>query len=202
MAASENESGAGSMASSQGLNPALEMLLNSKFEDMSTQFGFFETRLDAIDKKLSVLDTLDQKLAKLESLEKMHLDVEAITKQQVADAKVLGGVASMQAEASKAIDKMAGTVEDTQQRLLEVKDYSKDTLDSVDKRLSVLDSLDQRLSKFEAAEQKMSWSGGVEQRLAALRSKTTTAENDEVDRPTLDSKLDAMAERIQVRSIS
>ena len=108
----------------------------------------------------------------------------------------------MQAEASKAIDKMAGTVEDTQQRLLEVKDYSKDTLDSVDKRLSVLDSLDQRLSKFEAAEQKMSWSGGVEQRLAALRSKTTTAENDEVDRPTLDSKLDAMAERIQVRSIS
>ena len=69
MAASENESGAGSMASSQGLNPALELLLNSKFEDMSSQFGFFETRLDAIDKKLSLLDTLDEKLAKLGSLE-------------------------------------------------------------------------------------------------------------------------------------
>ena len=39
-ASSENDSGAGSMASTQsalGVSPALEMLLNSKFEDLSTQ---------------------------------------------------------------------------------------------------------------------------------------------------------------------
>ena len=40
------------------------------------------------------------------------------------------------------------------------------------------------------------------QRQAALRSKTasttSSSNDDEVDRPTLDSKLDAMAERIQV----
>ena len=41
-------------------------------EHPKLQFGFFETRLDAIDKKLSVLDKLDQKLAKLDSLEQVR----------------------------------------------------------------------------------------------------------------------------------
>ena len=73
----------------------------------------------------------------------------------------------------------------------------KDTLDTIDKLPSVLETLDQKMAKLE---QKMSWSGGVEQKLAALRSKTANSASteDEVDRPTLDSKLDAMAERIQV----
>ena len=62
-------------------------------EHPKLQFGFFETRLDAIDKKLSVLDKLDK-------------NVEAITKQHVADGKVLEGIASRQAEVGKAVDKV------------------------------------------------------------------------------------------------
>ena len=200
-ASSENESGAGSMASSQsGVSPALEMLLNSKFEDMSTQFGFFESRLDAIDKRLSVLDAIDKKLAKLDSIEQVHMDVKALTKQQVAEGNVIQGVAVKQAEVLKVVNKMAGTVGDTQKRILEVKNSNKSSLDAIVKRLSALDTLDQKLAKLE---QKTMGSGGVEHKQAALRggSKATTAaaanSEEEVDRPTLDSKLDAMAERIQ-----
>ena len=130
-------------------------------EHATIQFGFFETRLDGIDKKLSVLDTLDQKVAKLEAWSGgVQRDVDAIAKRQATDSKVLEDVASTQAEAAKFVDEMAGTVNDTHQRLVEVKDYSKDALDTIDKKLAVLDTIDQKLVKLEG---KMTWSGGVEQ---------------------------------------
>ena len=76
----------------------------------------------------------------------------------------------------------------------------KHNLATIEKRLSVLDSLDQKLGKLEKKVSAPAF--GVEQKLAALRGKTAAANTaaaneEEVDRPTLDSKLDAMAERIQ-----
>ena len=66
------------------------------------------------------------------AVDKMQRDVDAIAKHQAGDSKVLNTVYSKQEEASKAVDKMAGTVGDTHDRLLEVKDYSKDTLDELE----------------------------------------------------------------------
>ena len=76
----------------------------------------------------------------------------------------------------------------------------KHNLATIEKRLSVLDTLDQKLGKLEKKVSAPAF--GVEQKLAALRGKTAAANTaaaneEEVDRPTLDSKLDAMAERIQ-----
>ena len=188
-ASSENDSGAGSMASTQsaGVSPALEMLLNSKFEDLSTQFGFFEGRLDAIDKKLSVLDKVEKKVAKLETLE------QSLVKEQKNQGRGLECMVSNQTEAGKAINNMAGAVDAVQHRLTE----SKNNLATIEKRLSVLDSLDQKLGKLEKKVSTPAF--GVEQKLAALRGKANAAaaNEEDLDRPTLDSKLDAMAERIQ-----
>ena len=186
-ASSENDSGAGSMASTQsaGVSPALEMLLNSKFEDLSTQFGFFEGRLDAIDKKLSVLDKVEKKMAMLESLE------QSLVKEQKNQGRGLECMVSNQTEAGKAINNMAGAVDAIQRRLGQ--DQGKNSLATIEKRLS---GLDQKLGRLENKVSTPAF--GVEQKLAALRSKTAaTANEEEVDRPSLDSKLDAMAERIQ-----
>ena len=59
------------------------------------------------------------------AVDKVQKHVEALAMKQAADAKVLNSVHSKQDEAGKAVEKVAATVKDNQERLLEVKDYSK-----------------------------------------------------------------------------
>ena len=149
------------------------------------QFGFFEGRLDAIDKKLSVLDKGEKKMAMLEALE------QSLVKEQKNQGRGLECMVSNQTEAGKAINNMAGAVDAIQRRLGQ--DQGKNSLAAIEKRLS---GLDQKLGRLENKVSSPAF--GVEQKLAALRSKTAaTANEEEVDRPSFDSKLDAMAERIQ-----
>ena len=249
------------MATSEqgGLSPAvasaLEKMLNSKFESMSTQFGYFESRLDGIDQKISKLDAIDQKLVKLESLDPKlaKLDVmdkklakldpieqktQKLFKLDTIDQKVT----KLETSKLNTHDPRLAKLNTIDQKLAKLDSFGQKLakLDSLDQKLAKLDVMDQKLTKLDTIEQKTSWQSSVEQKLSGLRKKgkckmesqnphkshnwahieiqilvklfvvpfhayscipggkaPAPSNDDEVDLPNVDTKLDALAERIQ-----